>query len=76
MNHEASKLGSGVTNYFLIVCMCIFTNIYRLQYPDWTAFALAALMLSCLGTAIYLLDIYRHELGNIATGLYEPSNTA
>ena len=29
-----------------------------LQCPDRTAFAPAALMLSCLGTAIDLLDIY------------------
>ena len=31
-------------------------GMYRLQYPDWTAFKL---MLSSLGTAIYLLDVYR-----------------
>ena len=36
------------------------TNI--LQYPDRTAFALAALMLSSLGTATYTYTVKLHEL--------------
>ena len=46
------------------MCLCdiqvhVYGCTYMLQCPDRTVFAPAALMLSCLGTAIDLLDIYR-----------------